>query len=512
LAQAGTSNLIEAIGGHDAKRIDPSFQFSYYPSLYFLKSDAMFIFSTPRVFCMALAALCIHSSSFSQTAPQVEPEAVFTVQAEGQRAILRVLTRAAACPGVNWDDLPTLALTVRAIPTTVPSRSDSAQKDSKQAVFDVLTCEATWPQGARQARVEGIQVPAPRSVVQRIVLVADTGCRMKASENAFQDCNDPIKWPFAQVAKSAAALKPDLVIHIGDIHYRESPCAQANAGCANSPWGYGYDAWNADFFAPAKPLLAAAPWVFVRGNHESCFRAGQGWFRFIDQQPWREARSCNDPAFDVDADYSQPYAVLAAPDVQFIVFDSSKTNGKPFSVTDVSYTKYAQQMQAVAQLTQSQPNSFFMSHHPLLAVAPVKVPNQFKLAGNQGLQSVLGALYPERLFPDNVSVAMHGHVHLFESISFKSKYPVSLVLGNSGSAIEGLVPDALPSGATLYEGAEVDDYAARAEYGFATLDRVDSGTPGNWLLTEYTINGLVVIQCAIGSGKSRCNKVSTPVK
>jgi hypothetical protein len=107
---------------------------------------------------------------------------------------------------------------------------------------------------------------------------------------------------------------------------------------------------------------------------------------------------------------------------------------------------------------------------------------------------------------------MHGHVHLFESISFKSKHPVSLVLGNSGSAMDGLVPNALPSGVTLYEGAEVDDYEARAEYGFATLDRVDSGAPGNWLLTEYTINGLPAIQCAIGSGKSRCHKVSVPAK
>ncbi len=52
--------------------------------------------------------------------------------------------------------------------------------------------------------------------------------------------------------------------------------------CAGSPWGYGWDAWNADFFTPAAPLLAAAPWAAVRGNHESCARAGQGWWRFLD--------------------------------------------------------------------------------------------------------------------------------------------------------------------------------------------------------------------------------------
>jgi hypothetical protein len=255
-------------------------------------------------------------------------------------------------------------------------------------------------------------------------------------------------------------------------------------------------------------LLAAAPWVFVRGNHESCFRAGQGWFRFIDAQPWRQARSCDVPVFDVDADYSDPYAVPVTGDTQLIVFDSSKTNGKPFLATDWSFGKYTQQLKTVGQLALQKPNSFFLSHHPLLAVAPVKDPHKFKSGGNEGLQSVFGVLHPDRLFPDGVSVAMHGHVHLFESISFKSKHPVSLVLGNSGSANEGLVPDVLPPDAKLYRGAEIEDYAARSDYGFATLDRVDSGVNGDWLLTEYTINGRAVIQCKISGGKSHCSSVS----
>ena len=58
-------------------------------------------------------------------------------------------------------------------------------------------------------------------------------------------------------------------------------------------------------------------------------------------------------------------------DTQLIVFDSSRTQGKPMTVKDVSYGKYLQQMKQVAQLTQLKPENFFMSHHPLLAVAPV---------------------------------------------------------------------------------------------------------------------------------------------
>ena len=460
----------------------------------------------------ALAGLFILTTGLTQATPAVQPEAVFTVQAEGQRVLVRALTRDAGCPAITWDTQAAQPMTVRVGPATVALRGDSAQQDSKPAVFDVLTCEATWPPGVKQAHVAGRAVPAPASTIQRIVIIADTGCRMKASENAFQPCNDPVKWPFAKVAQSAAALKPDLVLHIGDIHYRESPCPQGNAGCAGSVWGYGYDAWKADFLTPASPLLAAAPWVFVRGNHEACFRAGQGWFRFIDTQAWREQRACNDPALDADADYSVPYAVPLAVDTQLIVFDSSRTNGKPFATTDSAYGKYLQQLKTVAELTRQKTNSFFMSHHPLLAVAPVKKQNQFKPGGNEGLQSVFGALYPQRLFPDGVTVAMHGHVHLFESISFKSDHPLSLVMGNSGSANEGLVPEVLPPGAQLYPGAEVDDYAGRADYGFATLDRLDASAASGWLLTEYTVDGQPVLQCTIHGAKSRCHKLNAPAK
>jgi hypothetical protein len=60
------------------------------------------------------------------------------------------------------------------------------------------------------------------------------------------------------------------------------PCPAGNTGCANSPYGYGWEAWNADFFEPSEPQLAVAPWIMVRGNHETCDRAGDGWFRFLD--------------------------------------------------------------------------------------------------------------------------------------------------------------------------------------------------------------------------------------
>jgi hypothetical protein len=439
----------------------------------------------------------------------VSPEAVFTLQAEGQRAIVRVLTRADSCPSIVWSGMPSQVMTSRAVAATLPVRQDALQADSKPAVFDVLTCEATWPQGVQRvesASVAGTTLLAPRADIQRIVIIADTGCRMKGSESAFQDCNDPVKWPFAKVAQSAAAKHPDLVIHIGDIHYRESPCPAGNAGCANVAWGYGYDAWQADFFKPAAPLLAAAPWVFVRGNHEICARAGQGWYRFIDTQPWSEARSCNQSALDQDADFSQPYAVSLSPNAQLLVFDSSKTSGKPYSSKDPAFSKYQAEMQLVQQLALQKPHSFFMSHHPLLAVAPSKNGSAFKDGGTLGLTSVFETLYPARLLPDGIDASMHGHLHFFEAISFKTAHPASLIMGNSGSANEGAVATVLKAGDKLHGNAIVDNYAATAAYGFVTLDRVDSGQSGDWLLTEFDTDGQAVFSCKIQNGKSQCVK------
>ncbi len=464
--------------------------------------------------CAGPSGVLVNAPAAAGAARSPALEALFTVQAEGQRAVVRAITRANACPAIAFDGQVPQAMQVRAAPATVPARSDAAQKDAKPSVFDVLTCEATWPASARSASVGGVAVPAPRAELRRITVVADTGCRMKASEDAFQACNDAQKWPWAQVAQSAALTRPDVVIHIGDIHYRESPCPAGNAGCAGAPWGYGFDAWQTDFFVPAKPLLAAAPWVFVRGNHESCFRAGQGWFRFIDAQPWSEARSCNNPANDADADYAAPYAVPLGLNTQLIVFDSSKASGKAIGPQDPAYAKYAANLRAVEALAAHKPESFFSSHHPLLAFAPNKAEGSkntkvAKPAGTAGLLSVFSALQPTRLFPAGISTALHGHLHVFEAMGFSSAHPASVVLGNSGSSNEGAPPLALPAGSEPFPGALVEDYAARAEYGFATLDHQSSGA---WLLTEYSVQGVPVIACTLVGGKSRCNAIAPLAK
>ena len=464
------------------------------------------------VHSVALAAVVTLGLAGCASTPGAHPvaaaastiEALFTVQAEGARSVVRAITRSAGCPDITWSNGRNERMRVRAEAALVPLRGDSAQSDSKPAQFDVLTCEIDWPSKAVSATVENQAVPAPRQDIRRIVLIADTGCRMKASENAFQECNDSVRWPFAQVAMSAAALKPDLVIHIGDIHYRESPCPAGNSGCTGSPWGYGYDTWKADLFGPAAPLLAAAPWLFVRGNHESCFRAGQGWFRFVDAGAWTNARSCDSRELDADADFSAPYAVPISAESQFIVFDSSKSSGQPYAATDPALVRYAAQMRQVSTLAAQSKHSVFLSHHPLLAFAPVDANAPAKPGGSRGLQSAFASVHPARLFPDDVSVVMHGHIHLFEAMSFSSDHPASMIFGNAGSAIEARAATTVTIGTEAYPGAHVDDYASRSGFGFAVMERISDAEVAYWRLTEYDTLGHAQIVCSIRGSKSRC--------
>src|SRR5215470_16997294 len=306
------------------------------------------------VISVLLLGSCVRPAPAPEVATsRTDPiEAAFVVLGAGGQPLARVITRTADCPVLQVDDLPQ-TMTVRATPATVPQRPTmSAPEDSKPSAFPVLVCDAMLARGVHRAIVGGQALPVPRLEPRRIVVIGDTGCRIKTADGVFQACNDPLQWPFAQVAAAAAAMRPDLVIHVGDYHYRENACPPDN------------DAWKADFFAPARPLLEAAPWIVVRGNHESCNRAGQGWWRLLDPHPLVPQRDCNDAANDNVGDYSEPYAVPVTRDTQFIIFGSSKVGLAPLAIHDPMYLTYSLQLQQAFALGGDVAHNFFANHHP----------------------------------------------------------------------------------------------------------------------------------------------------
>lgn len=436
----------------------------------------------------------------SAVQPEVQPEVqqAWVQQTAASGWVVRATTTAAACPSLRWDG-GQFSMSERAAPAVVAQRAGGAQAKGKDARFDLRSCEAAVPAEALHLRVGHIELPATPAQIRRIVLIADTGCRMKQSENAFQDCNDPAAWPFAAVARSAAAKRPDLVVHIGDMHYRESPCPADRSGCSGSAWGYGDDAWQADFFRPAAPLLAAAPWLFVRGNHESCGRAGLGWFRFFDARRWQPQDSCVDPQNDSVADFTAPFAVPLTADTQLLVFDTASVSSRPYTREDAAFKRYVSQLEQAAQLAAQQPHSFFLNHHPALGFGPSA--GGKPKPGTAGLLSALSATQPQRLYPAGVDLVLNGHVHLFEALGFASAHPATFVLGNSGSAMEGHLDTAKALAAQPAPGAVVQTFATQPGFGFATLDLV--GT--DWQLTAWNVAGQALQHCQLVAAKLSCS-------
>lgn len=459
-----------------------------------------------------LSSLCACQSLNTDKAAVANPEqtasslqAAWLQYGEQGQLSLRAITTAEFCPAYQAD-AQTMAMHVRAGAETMPLRPTVSKPElSKASAFPVLSCEAALPANVRQVQLGQLSWQVPQRV-EKILVIGDTGCRTQASSNYYQACNDSQQWAFASMVAEAVKHKPDLIIHVGDYHYRENACPASEPACQGTPWGYGWDTWQADFFAPAKPLLQAAPWVFVRGNHETCQRGGQGWWRFLDPRPLIAGRDCRDAKDDLVGDYSPPYAVpfvnQAGQRQQIIVFDSAKVGYKVLSKQDIAWQTYQQQMQLVDQLSQQASFNFFINHHPILGLASERnKEGKLKIyPGNEVLQDVMHSLHAERLFPKSVQMTLAGHVHIFEALSFSSDHPAQLVSGNGGSSLDLPLPMPLPESTTVYPAAKIEQFINSNAVGFLIMQ-----AKGNeWQIQAWDKDGHNYANCLSDKQKLRC--------
>jgi Calcineurin-like phosphoesterase len=381
-------------------------------------------------------------------------------------AIARVVTAGSRCPRINLDTQP----------FTMQVRAQPALPD-----YPVLICEMILPSGVASAVVDGLSLPLPKTNPQRLVVIGDTGCRLKGKE-AIQACNDAQAWPFESIARSAARWQPELVIHVGDYHYRESPCPPGNAGCAGSPWGDNWPTWKADFFAPAAELLRAAPWIVTRGNHEDCNRAGQGWFRFLD--PQFLSLGCQD--------YIPPYAVPMGEGQLLILDSASAPDGTPPAAM-VAF--YASQFAALREASSA--NAWLVTHRPIWGIGQ-------STSGQDGpsmfqVNATLQAASANSLAPF-ITLILAGHLHLLETLSFTTGRPPQLIVGNGGTALDPAIT--LPLVGTKIAGATVAEGTALDRFGFMTLERSERG----WLGTVRDVDGDATARCTISNDRITCDR------
>jgi hypothetical protein len=403
-----------------------------------------------RVFALAIAALfasivAANAATWLQFVPGGTVEA-------------RATTTASTCPSASVDGA-LVAMAVRA----------------KADVSFPMVCALAIPATAKSLVVDGQTMTLPVADPQRILVLGDTGCRIKGT--ALQACNDPKAWPFAGLAKAAASLKPDLVIHLGDYLYRESACPATFAGCAGSPYGDNWASWDADFFTPAAPLLAAAPWIVIRGNHEDCYRAGPGFLRLLGPADYDPAAPCN-PHLD-------PYAVQAGAQT-IAVMDSA---GAPDTSIDAAqvplYEKDFEALKAIANVGVGR-EIWLASHRPLWgAISYMGAP----AGGNATMIEAAGDLSAFAA----ISLMLAGHIHSFEAINYTANIPPQIVAGHGGDNLDATPSDLRGTVFQGNSGVHVTTGLSVGGFGFLMLTR-DSQDTG-WTIQLYDSDGNPIRQC-----------------
>jgi hypothetical protein len=382
------------------------------------------------------------------------------------KASARVVTAADACPDLLADGQP-LPMQLRA-------------KKSPPS-FPVLVCEATLDRAYVSISVDGKPLPLPPREPKRIVIIGDTGCRL--DHNMMQDCMHPAGWPFREIARLAAAAKPDLVIHVGDYLYRDVCMAEA---CADWPSGPGWAAWDADFFQPAEPLLAAAPWIAVRGNHEDCDShhvGGPGWTRFFHFDALR------DPGKPECRDFTGFFLVSFGA-IGFIVMDAAHADNKESARIPL----LADQFRAFRDGIKSFPaQTWLLTHRPMNGAAWDWRSGE-AVTDNWVEEKAIG-----HDLPAQVTMIVSGHQHAFEALSFDDKdrgRAPQLVVGTGGSA---LAPgsDAVPKVVN-------DDpvTASLVHHGFGYMVWNRSGA--DWSGAFYDEKGAAVLDCSLQERTLRC--------
>ncbi len=382
--------------------------------------------------------------------------------APGGAAEARAVVSGNACPPVAVDG-GNRPMRVRA----QPSRE-----------FPVLLCAMTLPRGAASASIEGVALPLPKASPSRLVVLGDTGCRIKGL--TVQDCKNPNGWPFPGIARHAAERKPDLVIHVGDYLYREAPCPLARADvCGGTPWGDNWATWNADFFVPAAPLLAAAPFVFVRGNHEECDRAGNGWLRLLGPLPFDAAQACTD--------HMAPYAVAIGGAALAVMDDAHASD------TDAPgdlVALYHADLQAVARLAPAP--VFLLMHRPIWGVA--LFPFGMVLGGN----STMMAAQDEGGIPANVDLMISGHIHTFEAMNYEKGPPPQILAGEGGDLLDKAPRDL--SGQSVGT-VKISTGLSLPGYGFLEFTR---GAGTRWVIDVLSADGATERRCAYNARHVDC--------
>jgi len=312
--------------------------------------------------------------------------------------------------------------------------------------FPITVCEVVAPLDAT-VTVDGL--PAPTLAGHdggdlHVAMLGDSGC--KGGDK--QDCAN--QWPLPAIAAAAAAGNPDLVIHMGDYDYRGTPSRRAAGeprvydGCVPSDDVYvsladlsDWASWKADLFDAARPLLDAAPWVVVRGNHELCSRAGDGWFFLLDPRSALLDPLHGAPGCTADVVQTRPYPLQVA-GLALVVLDNADGCDAAAWQDEAAFAYqtrlFAPLWQEAAWLAEQADGPVWLLTHRQTWSANLLSNGDF-FDGSRAWQLSQEAALPDGL-PATIALVVSGHVHEGQALVFEGERPPHLILGNGGVALD----------------------------------------------------------------------------
>ncbi len=389
--------------------------------------------------------------------PQLPPPsslAAYTLLAPPSIANSQLVARAVLKPG---SPCPVLATAKKVGTQTTyrnyPMYERQVGPKARPAFTTVKVCSAAIPAGITSASVGGRTIPAaiPANVT-RIGILADTGCRVEAGR--IQDCAKA--WPLAPIAARLASLKPQVILNPGDYYYREAACPPANvaqcgvnppvAPIAGMPFDDSAHGWMTDAINPMSAMFPVAPIAFLRGNHEACNRAGNGFFLFFDPRP-TTAATCEPIAVGQKPVPATPavtdtwaFSLNVATNRKLKVAMVDSAYGSDDKVTNWVPNQAKAYLQAhLLTAKQAGVESWLMTHRPIFGRQAGNgfAPNFTPWVSNDQAAASKGVL-------DNYQMILSSHIHLMQAVQIPGQ-PPNLVVGNGGTMLDANTSYSIPS-------------------------------------------------------------------
>lgn len=267
--------------------------------------------------------------------------------------------------------------------------------------------------------------------------------------------------------------------------------------------------WYADFFEPSLSLLTAAPWIVLRGDHETCDRAGHGFFLFL--YPRKLENWTASDCWNYTETYSVPFAneqFLVVDDsvIDYFKLDQQCPEGSEVQEDALNVSLYTEgalsnetiferiehfrrQFQTVEANKLPDVTNILGTHRPIFGVACDK--GKY-ITLDWTLQQALGDSTLK-----GISAMISGHKHWFQGIVYEDhSWPMSIVVGNGGTKLETSRMKREMANETAIEGlkvhgARIDKAFTSSLFGYSVMTLSEDGS--------YALTSLQVGNGAMGA-------------